>query len=93
MSNNIQNNQKIIKTDDIIFNNLKNFLKKDLDKYLNIVLSILHRFIKDCNESDIIKYLENIKFDNYKNTFNINFKDIEKQIDELVLKEEKDGII
>ena len=91
MSNNIQNNQKIIKTDDIIFNNLKNFLKKDLDKYLNIVLSILHRFIKDCNESDIIKYLENIKFDNYKNTFNINFKDIEKQIDELVLKEEKDG--
>ena len=91
MSNNIQNNQKIIKTDDIIFNNLKNFLKKDLDKYLNIVLSILHRFIKDCNESDIIKYLENIKFDNYKNTFNINFKDIEKQIDELVLKDEKDG--
>ena len=91
MSNNIQNNQKIIKADDIIFNNLKNFLKKDLDKYLNIVLSILHRFIKDYNKSDITKYLENIKFDNYDNTFNINFKDIEKQIEDLVLEEEKVG--
>ena len=91
MSNNFQSNEKIIKIDDIIFKNLDKFLKKDLDKYFNIVLSILHRFIKDCNESNIIKFLENIKFDNYKFTFNINFKDIEKQIEELVKKEEKDG--
>ena len=96
MSNNFQNNEKIIRKNDIIFDNLMKFLKKDsinqnknFEKYINIVLSILHRFVKNCNEEEIKKN-SSIE-ENYDKTFNKNFKIIENEIDELVLKEEKEG--
>ena len=96
MSNNFQNNEKIIRKNDIIFDNLMKFLKKysinqnkNFEKYINIVLSILHRFVKNCNEEEIKKN-SSIE-ENYDKTFNKNFKIIENEIDELVLKEEKEG--